>query len=145
MPVTASPADFPEEPPTPRPWDSDEQSVRESLRKLGTHMVGELANIRGTLELELRGIHRALTDLEKRVADRAEDTGRHLSITDQAVGRAEGKAEAALRRQRDSDPVRSLLIVVVESVGKHVAKFWLSHTLTAAVAAGLAWLATHHR
>ena len=130
--------------PTPAPWEDDEQSIRAGLRALATRVLERLGEqdarlnaMTSGLQLELQGIRYALDDLK----DRSQDTGRHIIQIAEGVGEAKGMAA----RRKDSDPIRSLLIVVVESVTKHVAKFWLSHTLTAAIAAGLAWWATHHR
>ena len=118
--------DFPDEPPTPQPWEDDELSVRQALRALGTHVLAEIANLRGSLELELRGIHASLNKLE----DRSEDTGRHIIHLAEATGEAKGIAESS--RRRDSDPVRSLVVNVFTIAAKHAPR-WLWPLISAGV------------
>ena len=140
---------------TPLPWESEEQSVRAAIQKLGSHVIQRLDSQDQCMQhvsKQVAALHEdygrmlaafsRITGRLDEICDRSSDTGRHIIELAEGVGAA--KALAGRERRDSFNPV-AMGLRAIGWAGKALAEHWVTHVGVAVAGAATAWLLHHWR
>jgi hypothetical protein len=139
-----------EDTPTPKPWEDQELSVREALRRLGSHVIARLdeqdtrsndrhENLTRGLKLELGSMKDAIVAQSRAItqlAEREQVTGSYLIQVAGMAGEAKGAAHAAASQRKSLPP----LLRAVNWVGGLLADHWMLKAALLVAGALAGWL-----